>query len=185
MKFETSRLILRPWQESDAESLYECAKNPNIGPIAGWPVHESVENSLEIIKNVFSEPETYAICLKEDNLAIGSIGLFSSRQSLTETKEDELEIGYWIGEPFWGKGYIPEAVRALQKYAFEELNCNVMWCGYYEGNEKSKRVQEKCGFTFHHVERDKPCPLMGDVRTEYFTYLTKEDWSLTKEQMKI
>lgn len=59
MKFETNRLILRPRQESDAKSLYECAKNPNIGPIAGWPVHTSVENSLEIIKNALSEPEKF------------------------------------------------------------------------------------------------------------------------------
>ena len=49
---ETERLILRPWLETDAESLYEYAKEPAVGPIAGWPVHSSVENSLEIIRNV-------------------------------------------------------------------------------------------------------------------------------------
>lgn len=60
MIFETERLILRPWKESDAESLYEYAKNPEVGPIAGWPAHTSVENSLEIIRNVLSADETYA-----------------------------------------------------------------------------------------------------------------------------
>ena len=49
MEFKTERLILRPWEESDAESLYEYAKDPLVGPIAGWPVHTSVENSREII----------------------------------------------------------------------------------------------------------------------------------------
>ena len=54
MGMEMKRLILRPWTEADAESLYEYAKDPRVGPIAGWPVHTSVENSREIIKNVLS-----------------------------------------------------------------------------------------------------------------------------------
>lgn len=49
MELQTERLILRPWQESDAEALYKYAQNPNIGPIAGWPSHTSVEDSLGII----------------------------------------------------------------------------------------------------------------------------------------
>ena len=83
MTFTTERLILRPWEETDAESLYEYARDPRVGPIAGWPVHTSVENSLEIIKNVLSAPETYAVCLKSDNRAIVSIGLISPMQSHT------------------------------------------------------------------------------------------------------
>lgn len=176
MEFRTERLILRPWKESDAESLYEYAKNPEVGPIAGWPVHTSVENSLDIIRTVLSAPETYAVCLKEDNRAIGSVGLIPPMQSHTKASEDEIEIGYWIGVPFWGKGYIPEAVRRLQKHVFEDLGYSAMWCGYYDGNEKSKRCQEKCGFVYHHTEENKPCALMGDVRTEHFTKLTKEQW---------
>ena len=65
MELQTKRLILRPWQESDAESLYKYASNPNVGPIAGWPPHTSVENSREIIKNELSAPETFAVVLKE------------------------------------------------------------------------------------------------------------------------
>lgn len=61
MELRTERLILRPWEESDAESLYEYAKDPAVGPIAGWPTHISVENSLEIIRGVLSEKETYAV----------------------------------------------------------------------------------------------------------------------------
>jgi len=176
MEFTTERLILRPWKDTDAESLYKYAKDQEVGPIAGWPVHTSVENSLEIIKNVLSSPETYAVCLKDDNIAIGSIGLIPPMQSHTEVAEDEIEVGYWIGVSFWGNGYIPEAVRAMQRHAFEDLECNAMWCGYYDGNEKSKRCQEKCGFKFHHTELDRPCELMGDIKTEHFTYITKEQW---------
>ncbi len=176
MIFETERLIIRPWTVDDAESLYEYAKDPLVGPIAGWPVHTSVDYSKEIIQTVLSADETYAVCLKENNRAIGSIGLIPPAQSHTKASEDEIEIGYWIGVPFWGKGLIPEAVRKLQEHAFGALGVSAMWCGYYDGNEKSKRCQEKCGFTFHHTEENKPCTLMGDVRTEHFTRITKEQW---------
>lgn len=91
---ETERLILRPWLETDAESLYEYAKEPAVGPIAGWPVHSSVENSLEIIRNVLSADEIYAVCLKTDNVAIGSIGLIPPAQSHTIASDTELEVGY-------------------------------------------------------------------------------------------
>ncbi|MGN1165159.1 MAG: GNAT family N-acetyltransferase [Lachnospiraceae bacterium] len=176
MEFTTERLILRPWKEEDAESLFKYAKDPEVGPVAGWPVHTSIENSREIIKNVLSAPETYAVCLKENNIAIGSIGLLPSSQTHTTAKEDEMEVGYWIGVPFWGKGYIPEAVRRLQEHAFKDLGCEALWCAYYDGNEKSKRCMEKCGFIYHHTKENKPCALMGDVRTEHFTYITKEQW---------
>ena len=71
----TERLILRPWQESDAESLYKYAQDPAIGPIAGWPPHTSVEDSLNVIRTVFAVPETYAVVLKESNEPVGSIGI--------------------------------------------------------------------------------------------------------------
>ena len=176
MEFKTDRLILRPWEETDAESLYEYAKSPEVGPVAGWPAHINIDDSIEVIQKVLSQPETYAVCLKKDNRAIGSVGLISPQVSNTNINVDEVEIGYWIGVPFWGNGYIPEAVRRLQQYAFEELGCSAIWCGYYDGNKKSKRCQEKCGFVYHHTEKNKPCELMGDIRTEHFTRITKEEW---------
>ena len=63
---ETERLILRPWQENDADALFKYARDPDIGPIAGWTPHTSVENSLEIIRTVFAAPETYAVVLKKN-----------------------------------------------------------------------------------------------------------------------
>ncbi len=103
MQFQTERLLLRPWTVNDAESLYEYAKDPLGGPIAGWPVHTSIENSREVIRNVLSADETYAVCLKKDNKAIGSIGLSIGEKSNIEISSDEAEIGYWIGVPFWGQ----------------------------------------------------------------------------------
>ena len=176
MIFETERLILRPWDETDAESLYEYAKDDRVGPAAGWPPHTSVENSREVIKNVLSAPETYAVCLKEDNKAIGSIGLMIGKSGNLELPENEGEIGYWIGVPFWGRGLIPEAVREIIRHAFADLNLETLWCGYFDGNEKSRRVQEKCGFTYHHTNKDIYWKLMDVIRTEHITRLTKDEW---------
>ena len=173
MDLETARLILRPWRETDAESLYEYAKDPRVGPIAGWPVHTSVENSREIIRDVLSAQETYAVCLKGDGAAVGSIGLMIGKTSHLDLPDDEGEIGYWIGAPFWGRGLIPEACGELIRHAFEDLRLKKLWCGYFDGNGKSKRVQEKCGFVFHHTVRDVEWKLMGDIRTEHITVLTK------------
>ena len=75
MTLQTERLILRPWTENDAEDLYIYASDAEVGPPAGWPPHTSVENSREIIRTVLSAPETYAVCLKENNKPIGSVGL--------------------------------------------------------------------------------------------------------------
>lgn len=176
MTLETNRLILRPWQDSDAENLYEYAKDPLVGPIAGWPPHTSVENSLQIIHGVLSEPETYAVVLKETGKAVGSAGIMRKDHGSAPMNDTETEIGYWIGVPYWGQGLIPEAVRELLRRCFEDLDCTGVWCGYFDGNEKSKRVQEKCGFIYHHTERDKPYALMNDIRTEHFTYQSKEMW---------
>ena len=176
MIIETGRLILRRWEEADAEELYQYAKDPAVGPIAGWPPHTSVENSREIIRDVLTAPETYAVVLKETGKPVGSIGIMFGKNGNAPMGEQEAEIGYWIGVPYWGQGLIPEAVRELLRRCFEDLNCTAVWCGYYDGNLKSKRVQEKCGFRYHHTEKDKLCELMGDIRTEHFTYLTKENW---------
>ncbi|MDR1729539.1 MAG: GNAT family N-acetyltransferase [Prevotellaceae bacterium] len=180
MELQTKRLILRGWQENDAESLYKYAQNPNIGPIAGWQPHTSVEESREIIKNVLSADETYAVVLKETGEVVGSIGLMTFKSEIYSAgmTEDEGEIGYWIGEPFWGQGLIPEAVCELLRRAFEDLGLTAVWCGYYDGNEKSKRVQEKCGFAYHHTEYNKPVPLMNDFRTEHFTKILYENWKI-------
>lgn len=177
MILNTKRLILRPWLESDAESLYEYAKDPAVGPIAGWPVHTSVKNSKEIIKNVLAVPETYAVCLKEDNKAIGSVGLMIGKASNLDLPDNVGEIGYWIGVPFWGQGLIPEACEELIRHAFEDLKLETLWCGYFDGNEKSKRAQEKCHFQYHHTNKNIHWALMDDIRTEHITQLTRQWWN--------
>ena len=178
MELQAELLLLRPWHEDDAEELYRYAHNSNVGPIVGWPLHTSVENSREIIKTVLSGEETYAVVLKETSEPIGSIGIMTARSEIHTVKisDTECEIGYWIGEPYWGQGLIPEAIREILRHAFEDLHLSSVWCGYYNGNEKSRRAQEKYGFIYHYTELNKPLPLMNDTRTEHVTKITLEDW---------
>jgi len=173
----TERLILRPWEEKDAAELYDYAKDDRVGPIAGWPVHTSVENSREIIKNVLSKEGTYAVVLKETNLPVGSIGLMIGKESNLDISDTEAEIGYWIGVPYWGQGFIPEAVHEVMRYSFEELHMEKLWCGYFDGNVKSRRVQEKCGFIYHHTNKKIHWELMDDIRTGHMNCITKKQWS--------
>lgn len=182
MILETERLILRPWREEDAEELYKYASDPDVGPIAGWPVHTSIGNSRDIIRNVLSVPETYAVCLKDDGKAIGSIGLKLGGSTDMTDRDDECELGYWIGKPFWGMGLIPEAARELLRYAFEEIGMRAVWCGYYDGNEKSKRVQQKLGFVYQHKTEALEVPLLNEIRTGHCNLMTKETWNKTKEE---
>lgn len=171
MRIETPRLILRPWQESDAPDLYTYASAPEVGPIAGWPVHTSVEYSRQVIREVLSAPETYAVVLKETGRAVGSVGLMDR-----DLPEGERELGYWIGVPYWGQGLIPEACDALLYYGFQVLDLQKVWCGHYEGNEKSRRVQEKLGFRYQFTRENAPCSLLAETRTEHFSLLTRQDW---------
>ena len=141
---ETERLLLRPWQESDAEALYRWASDPEVGPAAGWSPHTSVENSRDIIRTVLSEEGTFAVVPKDGNGdPIGAIGVFP-----TEIPEGrgEPEIGYCIARPYWGQGLIPEAVEAMLRRQFREMGAERVWCAHFPGNERSRRVQEKCGF---------------------------------------
>lgn len=175
MILQTKRLLLRPWSESDANDLYEFASNPSIGPMAGWEPHTSAEQSRDIINKVLSAPNTFAVCLKDDNRAIGCITLMIGKNSNIGLPESEGEIGFWLGEPFWGRGIIPEAVKRLLKYGFNELHLQKIWCGYFEGNIKSKRVQEKCGFTYRYTKENVPCAIKGLLRTEHISCITKDE----------
>ena len=172
----TERLILRPWSENDAKSLFEYAKDPEVGPVAGWLPHKSTQESLEVIRHVLNGAECYAICEKGSSTAIGAIELRLNGATDMTKRDDECELGYWIGKPFWGRGYVPEAAKEVLRRGFEELGMTTIWCGYYDGNEKSKRVQEKLGFVYHHTCTEVPVPCMNEIRTGHTNYMTKEQW---------
>lgn len=173
----TARLVLRPWRRSDAASLYEFAKDPAVGPIAGWQPHKSEEESLIIIQNVLAGAECYAICERENDKAIGCIELMLKGHTDMTDRDDECELGYWLGRPFWGRGYMPEAAEEMLRHAFGDIGMTRVWCGYFDGNVKSKRVQEKLGFVYHHSCDNVPVPMMNEIRSLHANVMDKETWN--------
>ncbi len=182
MVLETERLILRRWQESDAEDLYELAKDPKVGPIAGWMPHKSAEESREIIQTVLTRDETYAVVLKETGKVVGCAGFNFGADGNVPLGETEAELGYWIGVPFWGRGLIPEAAKEVIRHGFEDLKLTKIWCCCAVSNPQSRRVQEKCGFVYHHLEKDVKIELTGEVRDEHVVCLARELWQEQKER---
>lgn len=147
MILKTPNLTLRPWKPSDAEWLYHFAKNPNVGPIAGWPPHESVRHSLNVIETIFSKRETYAIVKKDT--PIGCVGLLFHPDTNHWWGEGAAELGYWVGEEYWGNGYATEASEELIRRAFNDLGVERIYASYKLGNISSKRVLEKLGFRYY------------------------------------
>lgn len=149
LQIETERLILRAFKQSDLDDFYEYAKVEGVGERAGWKHHESKDESQQILNSFISHDKTFAIVLKENSKVIGSLGVeeYGMEEALTEFFEYQgREIGYVLSKDYWGKGIMPEAVRAVINYLFNELNLDFLTCGYYDFNNQSKRVQEKCGF---------------------------------------
>ncbi|MBR3692860.1 MAG: GNAT family N-acetyltransferase [Clostridia bacterium] len=167
----TERLILRPWQESDADILYLHARDPEIGLRCGWMPHTSRENSLEVIRTVLARPNCWAITRKASGVLIGSVSLMRGEAGHAPLSDTEGEIGYWIARPHWGKGYACEAAQRIIRYAFGELSCTALWCGYFDGNVQSRRVGEKCGFTYHHTNPLEFISQLGCHKIVHYTKL--------------
>ena len=103
----TERLLLRPWESGDAESMFQYARDPEIGPPAGWPAHKSAEESRPVIETVLCGKEAYAVCKKENGVPIGAIELKMKGKSDLAQSDSECELGFWIGKPFLGAGTDP------------------------------------------------------------------------------
>ena len=144
--FETPRLRVRPWKESDAEALFKFASAPEVGERAGWPPHRSIEESRTVIKDIFSNGHTWALELKSTGEAIGCMGYYAYGESNIEIGERDAEIGYWIGKPYWNQGLCTEALRAMIDFCFNTKGFQTLWSDFFVDNPASGRVMEKCGF---------------------------------------
>lgn len=147
----TERLVLRPYVEADAVDLFPHASNPNSTKYTLWEHHKSIDDTLMFVRDYASGryaegvPEPLAICLKSDvnRKSIGSCGCFwASHPNRT------LELGYWLAEPYWGRGIVAEAAAALVGYSFETLAPKRIQARVIGENEASKRVLIKLGFQF-------------------------------------
>ena len=143
---ETNKIILRPWRESDAATLFKYASDPDVGPRAGWPPHKSVEESLEVIRTVFHNDTTWAIELKESGEAIGAMGYLPCEGTNLPFRESEQLVGYWVGKPYWNQGICTEALQLMINHIRQTTDIKSLISSHFVDNPASGRVMEKCGF---------------------------------------
>ncbi|RSX53728.1 acetyltransferase [Bifidobacterium goeldii] len=198
---ETSRLLLRQWKtgnRAEAASLFRYASDPRIGLPCGWPPHQDIEESMGVIRDVFSPTEhNWAITIRDaaaedtDTGAdepIGCIELKPLRhiddgpdytideRYARHVGGNALELGYWIGRPFWGKGYMPEALRAVLGYAFGTLHVDAVWGAHYTDNTQSGRVMDKCGMQVTGESKHNHFPLIDEYHDETLRIITAGEW---------
>ena len=134
---ETEKILLRPWHDSDAETLYKYASDPDVGPRAG----------REVIRTVFNDvTNTWAIELKETKEAIGAMGYGPSYECKLPAREGEPIVGYWVAKPYWNQGICTEALRMMIEHIRQTTDIESLISGHFIDNPASGRVMEKCGF---------------------------------------
>ena len=146
MILETERIRLRPWRDDDAETLFKYASDPVVGSRAGWPPHQSVEDSLEVIHTIFQNDTTWAIELKKTGEAIGAMGYMPSPACNLPIRDSEPLVGYWVGKPYWNQGICTEALQLMIDHIRQTTDIPSLISSHYIDNPASGRVMEKCGF---------------------------------------
>ena len=147
---ETERLILRPFRETDLEDFYAYASVEGVGEMAGWPHHTSMETTRRVLDSFIRGRNIFAVVWKETGRVIGSLGL---HESWTAEKPEYrglrcVDVGYVLAKAFWGRGLMPEAVKRVIRYGFEECCLDALTVCHFEENDRSRRVIEKCGFRY-------------------------------------
>ena len=170
----TERLILRPWKQSDLEDFYAYASVDGVGQMAGWKPHENKTESQRILARFIAHKRTFALEYK--GRAIGSLGieLYDEEAFPDLTDKRCRAIGYVLSKDYWGQGLMPEAVKEVIRYLFEDVGLDVILCGHFLSNRQSERVQEKCGF--RHYAFDTFETQCGTIEEHEIRILTKEDW---------
>lgn len=146
LAMDGDKVLLRRWKDSDAEKLFEYASDPDLGPRAGWPPHRSVEESLEIIRNIFKNSGMWAIEKKDDGELIGCVGYLPYGKSNIPIGENDAEVGYWVAKPYWNQGICTDALKIVIDYCARVKSFKTLWGNCFTDNPASGRVMEKCGF---------------------------------------
>jgi RimJ/RimL family protein N-acetyltransferase len=146
---ETDRLILREFQLSDAEAFFAMDSNPKVHQYLWNKPVQKIEETIEIIEFVRKQYidngiGRFAMISKETNEFIGWAGLKYNTE-VVNNKTNFYDIGYRLGEKFWGKGYASEATFAWLKYAFETMNIKTMEAAAHTENAASNRILQKIG----------------------------------------
>ena len=167
----TERLTLRPWKLDDLEDLYEYASVDGVGQMAGWLPHKSIEESQQILQMFIDGNIEFALEL--DGKVIGSLGIAPYKEKELPEFEDKLgrELGFVLSKDYWGRGLMPEAVKAVIKYLFETVKLDFIVCGHFVENYQSQRAQEKCGFK--HYKRVEYTTRSGMVKDTWLSILER------------
>lgn len=170
---ETERLLLRQWRLEDLDDLYEYAQNPELGTMQGWKPHSSREISLGVLTSFIESDEVWAIVHKDNQKAIGQLKIYPDRN---RGKCEAKYISYVLSVSYWGRGYMTEAVKRMIKYAFENMNIDLLTAIHYPHNLRSKRVIEKCGFQYEVTIPQGQTLYDGQVFDTVCYSLSKEDY---------
>ncbi|MEG0693581.1 MAG: GNAT family protein [Oscillospiraceae bacterium] len=170
---KTDRLILRAWAESDLDDFYDYAKNPNVGPSAGWQPHKDKAASQEILQKFITNDNEWAIVDKETIKVIGSLGI---HQDLKREYSKSKMIGYVLSQEYWGKGIMVEAVKRAIQHLFEETDITIISVYHFPFNARSKRVIEKCGFQYEGTFRQSSQHFSGNIYDNVCYSITKEEY---------
>jgi RimJ/RimL family protein N-acetyltransferase len=141
----TDRLRLRPLRKDDLERFAELASAPEVyATTLNLPRPYTVECARDFIKfqrDAWAEGVGLQLMIaeRESDQPVGTLGLNIERRM------DRGELGYWVGVPYWNRGYATEASSAIAGYGFEHLGLVRIWAGHFVGNEASGRVQQKIG----------------------------------------
>ncbi|MBN8641752.1 MAG: GNAT family N-acetyltransferase [Flavobacteriales bacterium] len=136
---------LRTWTIEDAENLAKYANNPKVAQFLtnAFPHPYTIENAKSFIEMVSNQNPTAIFAIDVNGEAVGSIGLHAQ----TDIMCKNMELGYFLGEPFWGSGITTEAVRTIVEYGFQNFDITRIYARPYGNNPASQKVLEKAGFT--------------------------------------
>lgn len=171
------RIILRTWKEEDIEDLVEGLNNINVSKwLANVPYPYTKKDGINFIKYTQnldkSKDIELTIVLKENNKIIGGTAI----QNINR-KDGTATGGIWLNDKYQKNGYGTEAFYIKIKYCFEELGLRRIENGYFEGNDKSKKMQEKLGYKIEGIRRKKYlCLATNEYKDEYITGLLKEEF---------
>jgi RimJ/RimL family protein N-acetyltransferase len=144
-------VIIRKWTADDIPHLVEYANNINIwNNLRNYFPHPyTEEHARSWIETAENEYPLISFAIDLDGVAIGGIGLILNSDVYVKSAE----IGYWIGEPFWGKGIVTEAIRQMVDYTFYYFDIVRIYAEVFENNKASMRALEKNGFYLEGVRR--------------------------------
>ena len=172
IRIETERLLLRELRESDLPDFFEIVSVPEIADMDGWECMETMDAAREFLNHHLERKETFAVVLKENGKLVGTFSpqaRYWEEYPLDYTLRGR-EFGFDLNRDYWGRGLMPETLRAVTDYCFETLHYDFVTCGHFIRNARSGRVIEKCGFTFlFEAEHDLPTGKTERIRT-YIQY---------------